>query len=191
MAGTIAVAYQRNYDMAFGSMPQHFGLNSSAPYFTLPILESIYGIRISSASGGVYTFDHSFVEELAEEAKFWSGFIDGYGFDIWSITRALVWDKRICEIQLGAKALLNNPQRNNLIFFENAMILSECIKRDQDFWLKEHLVIKVPDVLARRENGPSEIVELPVEMLLDEFRKLTVNLQGFCNLRCRRIWLKR
>lgn len=167
-----------NYDMAFGSMPQHFGLNSSAPYFTLPILESIYGIRISSASGGVYTFDHSFVEELAEEAKFWSGFIDGYGFDIWSITRALVWDKRICEIQLGAKALLNNPQRDNLIFFENAMILSECIKRDQDFWLKEHLVIKVPDVLARRENGPSEIVELPVEMLLDEFRKLTVEFAG-------------
>lgn len=167
-----------NYDMVFGSMPQYFGLNSSAPYFTLPVLESIYGMRIGSASGGVYTFDHSFVEELAEEAKFWSGFIDGYGFDIWAITRALVWGKMICEVQLGAKTILADPKRANLIFFENAMMLSECIKRDQDFWLKEHLVIKVPDVLARRENGPLEIVEFPVDMLLAEFKCLTTEFAG-------------
>ncbi len=163
-----------NYDMVFGSVHQYFGLNGSAPYFTLPILETVYGIRINSASGGIYAFDHSFVEELAEEAKFWTGFIDGYGFDIWAITRALVWNKMICEVQLGARSLLVDPQRANLIFFENAMMLSECIKRDQDFWFKEHLVIKVPDILARRSNGPAEIVEFPVDMLLNEFKRLTI-----------------
>ena len=161
------------YDMVFGSVPSYFGINGSAPYFTLPILESIYGIRISNASGGVYVFDNSLIEELAEEAKFWSGFIDGYGFDFWAVTRALVWGKTICEVQLGFKISLNDSQLGNSIFYDNASVVSESIKRDQSFCLKERLIIKVADVLAKTENGLSDIVEYPISELLSEFRQLS------------------
>src|SRR5665647_396532 len=161
------------YDMVFGSVPSYFGVNSSAPYFTLPVLESIYGIRIRDASAGVYVFDNNFIEELADEAKFWTGFIDGYGFDFWSVTRALLWDKMVCEVQLSDKIILTDSRQRDLIFYENAKVVSECIKRDLEFCLKERLIIKVVDIFTTTECELPDIVEYPISTLLSEFKRLT------------------
>ncbi|MBK5261234.1 MAG: glycosidase [Peptostreptococcaceae bacterium] len=161
------------YNMVFGSVPSYFGVNSSAPYFTLPVLESIYGIRISDASAGIYVFDNSFIEELADEAKFWTEFIDGYGFDFWSITRALLWDKMVCEVQLSGKIILTDSRQRDLIFYENAKVVTECIKRDLEFCLKERLIIKVVDIFARTESKLPDILEYPISTLLSEFKRLT------------------
>ena len=161
------------YNMVFGSVPSYFGVNSSAPYFTLPVLESIYGIRISDASAGIYVFDNSFIEELADEAKFWTGFIDGYGFDFWSITRASLWDKMVCEVQLSGKIILTDSRQRDLIFYENAKVVTECIKRDLEFCLKERLIIKVADIFARTESELPDILEYPISTLLSEFKRLT------------------
>src|SRR5665647_1239525 len=161
------------YDMVFGSVPSYFGVNSSAPYFTLPVLESIYGIRIRDASAGVYVFDNNFIEELADEAKFWTGFIDGYGFDFWSVTRALLWDKMVCEVQLSDKIILTDSRQRDLIFYENAKVVSECIKRDLEFCLKERLIIKVVDIFTTTECELPDIVEYPISTLLSEFKRLS------------------
>jgi len=170
-----------NYDMVFGSVTSYFSFNNSSPNFTLPILESIYGLRISNASGGVYAFNNHFIEELAEEAKFWSGFIDGYGFDFWVVTRALIWNKMICEVQLGSKIILSDFQRGNLIFYETAMVVSESIKRDQEFWFKERLIIKAADIIAINKNGLPDIGEYPISKLLAKFRQVNDDFSDVLN----------
>lgn len=168
---------QGSYDIVLGSMRRYFGLDSIASQFAVPILETFYGSRIGDPLGGVYAISHDFIEELAGEAKFWTGAINGFGVDFWLITRALVWNKRLCEVNLGGVIKPQNLQRRNLIFYEIAMTVFECIRRDSATWLRERLLIKVADVLIRSEIERPDTVEYPVSELMDSFHKTGFELR--------------
>ena len=168
---------QGKYDIVLGSLRRYFGIDSIAYQFAVPILESFYGSRIGDPLGGIYAISHDFIEELAGEAKFWTGTINGYGIDFWLITRALVWNKELCEVSLGGVIKDQNLYRRNLIFCEMALTVFECIRRDSATWLRERLVIKVADVLIRSEVERPDIVEYPIYDLLANFQKTSNEFQ--------------
>jgi len=162
---------QGNYDIVLGSLRRYLGIDSIAYQFAVPILESFYGSRIGDPLGGIYVIAHDFIEELAGEAKFWTGSINGYGMDFWLITRALVWNKKLCEVNLGGVIKDQNLEHRNLIFYQIAMTVFECIRRDSATWLQERLLIKVADVLIRSEVESPDMVEYPINELLNNFHK--------------------
>lgn len=169
---------QGSYDIVLGSMRRYFGVDSIASQFAVPILESFYGSRIGDPLGGVYAISHDFIEELAGEAKFWTGAINGYGVDFWLITRALVWNKELCEVNLGGVIKKQNLERRNLIFNETAMTVFECIRRDSATWLRERLLIKVADVLIRSEIERPDSIEYPISEMMDNFHKISLEFRG-------------
>ncbi len=162
---------QGNYDIVLGSLRRYFGIDSLAYQFAAPILESFYGSRVSDPMGGIYAISHDFIEELASEAKFWTGTINGFGIDFWLITRALVWNKELCEVNLGGAIEAQKLDRRNLIFQEMAKAVFESIRRDSAIWLKERLLIKVADILTRSKVERPDIIDYPLEELLKSFNK--------------------
>lgn len=162
---------QGSYDMVLGSLRRYLGIDSIAYQFAVPILESFYGSRIGDPLGGIYAIAHDFIEELAGEAKFWTGSLNGYGIDFWLITRALVWSKKLCEVSLGGVIRDQNLERRNRIFYEVAMTVFECIRRDSATWMQERLLIKVPDVLIQSEVEKPDNIQYPLSELLNNFHK--------------------
>jgi hypothetical protein len=131
---------QGNYDIVLGSLRRYFAIDSIASQFAVPVLESFYGSRVGDPLGGIYAIAHDFIEELAGEAKFWSGTINGFGIDFWLITRALAWNKELCEVNLGGVVESQNLERRNLVFSEMALAIFESIRRDSAIWLRDRLL---------------------------------------------------
>ena len=163
---------QGNYDMVLGSLRRFLGIDSIAFMLAAPMLESFYGSRLSDPLGGVYAISHDFIEELAEEAKFWAGIINGYGIDFWLITRALVWNKKICEVNLGGEIGSQDLSRRNVIFRDLAATVFESVRRDSAIWLRDRLLIKVADILARSEVERPDLIKHPLSDLLKSFQKI-------------------
>ncbi len=160
---------QGQYDMVLASLRRHSGIDSIAHMLAAPILESFYGCRVSDPLGGIYAIAHDFIEELAHEARFWGESISGYGIDFWLLTRALSWNKNICELNLGGEIAQHNLEKRNRIFYEITQTIFEAIKRDSAIWLKNRLVIKVADILARSEVRNPDLVNYPIMELLTNF----------------------
>ena len=161
---------QGHYDLVLGSLRRHAGIDSIAHMMAAPILESFYGCRVSDPLGGIYAIAHNLVEELAHEARFWGNCIRGYGFDFWLLTRALSWNKNICEVNMGGIINEHSLNRRNQIFYDNAFTIFEAIKRDSGIWLKDRLVIKVADILARSEIKKPDLINYPLDEILKNFR---------------------
>ncbi|MEA1961372.1 MAG: glycosidase [Bacillota bacterium] len=161
---------QGNYDIVLGSLRGHLGIDSIAHMFAAPILETFYGSRVSDPLGGIYAISHDFVEELASEAKFWTNMINGAGIDFWMITRAVVWNKTLCEVNMGGVIKQHNLEKRNKSFSEIALTILESIKRDSAIWLRERLIVKVADMLARSEVVKADVIHYPLSELLRYFR---------------------
>jgi predicted GH43/DUF377 family glycosyl hydrolase len=146
------------YDMVLGSLSTDLAVENITRLLANPILETFYGCRIRNSLGGIYAISHDFIEELNHEAKFWGKSISGAGIDFWLITRALCWNKNICEAILeGGRSTAVNDQ--NRLLRETAHAVFEALKRDSAIWLQERLILKVVDKMARNTNqftGPSE-----------------------------------
>ena len=160
---------QGPYDVVLASLRRHSGIDSIAHMLAAPVLETFYGCRVSDPLGGIYAIAHDFIEELAHEARFWGESIRGYGIDFWILTRALNWNKNICELNLGGEVADYNLEKRNRIFPEIALTMFEAIKRDSAIWLKDRLVVKVPDILARSEVSKPDQVNYPIHELLTNF----------------------
>ncbi|MGS0763734.1 glycoside hydrolase family 130 protein [Syntrophomonas curvata] len=160
---------QGPYDMVLASLRRHSGIDSIAHMLAAPVLESFYGCRVSDPLGGIYAIAHDFIAELAHEARFWGESIGGYGIDFWILTRALSWNKSICELNLGGEVAEHDLAKRNRIFYEVALTIFEAIKRDSAIWLQDRLVIKVADILARSEVRSPDPVNYPILELLTNF----------------------
>lgn len=160
---------QGPYDMVLASLRRHSGIDSIAHMLAAPILESFYGCRVSDPLGGIYAIAHDFIEELAHEARFWGESISGYGIDFWILTRALSWNKNICELSLGGEIAEHNLEKRNRIFYEVALTIFEAVKRDSAIWLQDRLVIKVADILARSEVRNPDPINYSILELLTNF----------------------
>lgn len=162
---------QGDYDLVLGSLRRYQVMDSIAHMLASPILESFYGARVGDPLGGIYAFSHDFVEELVHEGPFWGESIQGYGIDFWILTRALSWNKNICEVNLGGAVKLHNLETRNRIFRENARTIFEAVKRDSAVWLKDRLLIKVADILSRQEVKRPDFITYPPASLLKNFQQ--------------------
>lgn len=158
------------YDLVLGNLRRHHAIDSIAHMFAAPILESFYGSRVSDPLGGIYAITHDFLAELFSESKFWGKSIYGYGIDFWLITRALAWNKNICEVNMPGSINLHSLEERNQIFSENAHSVFEGIRRDSAIWLQDRLIIKVADILARSEVEKADLLNYPSDELIKSFR---------------------
>lgn len=161
---------QGQYDMVVGSLRQHCGVDSIAYMLAAPILESFYGSRLSDPLGGIYAIAHDMVEELASEAKFWTDCIAGAGIDFWLITRSLCWNKEICEVNMGGMVKSNQLEYRNKVFNEMSLTIFESLRRDSAIWLRDRLIIKVADILARSKVEKADMVEYSLAELWQGFK---------------------
>ncbi len=160
---------QGPYDLVLGSLRRHTGIDSIAHMLAAPILESFYGFRAGDPLGGIYAISHDFTEELAHEARFWGDTIQGAGIDFWILTRALTWNKHICEVSMGGRISPHRLEVRNRIFADNALTVFEALKRDSAIWLQERLVIKVADILARSEIKRPDVISYSIKQLRENF----------------------
>ncbi|MGE5390634.1 MAG: glycosidase, partial [Deltaproteobacteria bacterium] len=160
---------QGRYDMVLGSLRRYLSIDSITYMLATPILEAFYGCRVSDPLGGIYALSHDLVDELAHEMRFWGGTIQGSGIDFWLLTRALAWDKKICEVNMGGVVPRHSLESRNRIFRDTALTIFECLKRDSAIWIQERLVIKVADIGARSEVKKADIIDYPVPQLLSNF----------------------
>ncbi|HZJ84958.1 MAG TPA: glycosidase [Syntrophomonadaceae bacterium] len=162
---------QGKYDLVVGSLRRYLATDSITQIMAAPILEAFYGARVSDPLGGIYAISHDFIEELAHEAKFWGNTIQGYGIDFWILTRALVWNKNICEVNMGGIINPHKLEKRNKIFYENAITIFEAIKRDWATWLQDRLVVRVADISIRSEIKEPDPTNYSADELINNFRK--------------------
>lgn len=158
------------YDMVLGSLRCNRAVDSIAHMMANPILEAFYGCRVRDPLGGIYAISHDFIEELNHEAKFWGRSISGAGIDFWLVTRALCWNKNICEATLEGALRRMGLEERNKIFQETTHAIFEALKRDSAIWLQERLIIKVVDTMARSTVIYADTVEYPVSQLVENFK---------------------
>ncbi|MDD3270069.1 MAG: glycosidase [Syntrophomonadaceae bacterium] len=163
---------QGQYDLVLGSLRRHLGIDSIAHMMAAPFLEVFYGCRVGDPLGGIYAISHDLIAELAHEARFWGKRLQGYGIDFWLLTRALCWNKRICEVNMGGVINPHSLPTRNRIFRDNACIIFESLKRDTAIWLQDRLVVKVADILARSEINRPDFINYPIPELLQNFNEL-------------------
>ena len=162
---------QGPYDMVVGSMRRHMGIDSIAHMLASPVIETFYGFRMTDPLGGIYAISHDLVEDLAHEAMFWGEGIYGYGIDFWLITRALCWNKVICEVSLNGDVKPASLQKRNRVFRDTAQIVFESANRDTAVWVQDRLVVKVADILANSDIKRPDLGYHDVDELLDSFHE--------------------
>lgn len=147
------------YDLAITVIKKNYLEEYLNSLLVAPLLEVFYGYRINNALSGVYAIANDTVEDLCTEIKFWVELTRDYGIDPWLITRAIRWNKKICEVDLGTKLETIYLEKLNYLFKTVAKTIFECIKRDEDFWASGHFIRRVPDIYWNRcEAVPYEPV---------------------------------
>ncbi len=155
------------YDFVLTTYRQHHFVNIVYSFLVAPLLENFYGYNIEGPISGIYALSHNLIEDLCLELKFWPDITRGYGIDPWIITRVMTWNKDMCEVPLGAKLERFSLEKVNYVFKEMARALFECIKTDEECWLKKRLIFRSPDIFGvRSEERPAEVVFCPEEMVL-------------------------
>ncbi len=155
------------YDFVLTTYRQHYFDNIVNSFLVAPLLEHFYGYRIEGALSGIYALSHNLVEDLCLEFKFWPEITKSYGIDPWILTRVMMWNKDMCEVSLGAKLERFSLEKVNYVFKEIARALFECIKRDEEYWLKNQIISRVPDIYGvRNEEEPVEVIFCAEEMVL-------------------------
>lgn len=134
-----------DYDLSLAVFDRHYNEDVVGSLFASPLIEAFYKVRLRDPLSGVYAISHDLLEDYCLEIKFWTDITRGYGIDPWMVTRALIWQDRICEVQLGAKLSSASLEKINFIFKEISQALFTCIKRDVKFWAKREPVVKYPD----------------------------------------------
>lgn len=142
----MAKPIQGEYDLTLVNFKRHQLEDLLGRLFTSPLMEVFYGYRISDPHSGMYAISHDLVEDLCQDSKFWPDITNGYGIDPWLITRALRWNKRICEVELGAKLAYISKEKFNFVFTQTANALFECINRDSKIWLSREPIFRNLDV---------------------------------------------
>jgi len=93
-----------------------------------PMLESFFGLRLRDPLSGVYGISRRLVEDYCTDLDWWYGGAGGYGVDPWLLAQAVVWDKKICEVSLGAKIGPPALSKRSYVFKQLALSLFDCIK---------------------------------------------------------------
>ncbi|MDK2878165.1 MAG: hypothetical protein PWR06_881 [Thermoanaerobacteraceae bacterium] len=147
------------YDMAIAGFRRHPFEDMAGTMMVSPLISALYGIKFSDPLSGVFSITHDLVEDFCAEFDQCREHTGGYGINPWLVTTALRWEKRICEVHLGAKLSPVTFGKKNLVFKQMAGTLFECVKRDEDIWLKRKPAVRTPDIIGGENR------ELPLEVM--------------------------
>jgi predicted GH43/DUF377 family glycosyl hydrolase len=147
------------YDMAVAILDRPYWGDMVSRLFTVSLLEMFYGCEVTTTGSGIYSLSYDLVEDCCTESKLWGEITRGFGADLWLITRAIRWKKRICEVHLGAKPTVSSLAKVNQVFKETAEALFECISKDEDFWSEGRLILKRLDRFDF--HNIDRIIEIP------------------------------
>ena len=146
-----------DYDIVITTIRKNYFEDHLNSLLVAPLLEVFYGYRVHSALSGVYAIGNDIVEDIVTEIKFWEEVTRDYGIDPWLITRAIRWNKKICEVELGIKMESIYLEKLNYVFKVLAKTMFECIKRDEDFWLTSKFIRRTPDIYWNKyKDAPYE-----------------------------------
>lgn len=174
-AKRLAQPIQKDYDLALGCFQRHHLEDPVGKLFTGPLLEVFYGCRITDPTSGIYAISHDLLENYCQDIKLWTEITRGYGIDPWLITRALRWNKAVCEVKLESKLARPSREKVDLVFKDNALSLFECITRDDKYWSNRPQILKHLDVF-----GPPFVSDVPVNPAFS-FTDLVMSFKSGCN----------
>ena len=138
------------YDFVLASFQRsHFG-DLIGRLFKTPLLEAFYGYNIKNSFSGVYAISHDTVEDYCIDIKFWINVMRKFGIDSWLVTRAMLWKRKICEVQFAAQLKETAVERIDVVFKDIAKSMFECIKRDADSWVGNRFIIRTLDIYGSR-----------------------------------------
>jgi len=138
------------YDFVLASFQRNYFAGLLGNLFTAPLLAAFYGYNIKGSLSGVYAISHDTVEDYCTDIKFWIGVTQEFGIDTWLVSRAMLWNKKICEVEFAAKLKETSLEKRDSVFKEIARSLFECIKRDADSWTGSRFIIRTPDIYGNK-----------------------------------------
>jgi predicted GH43/DUF377 family glycosyl hydrolase len=148
----------QDYDLVVSSFRRHYFEDPTGSLFVAPLLEAFFGLRVTDPLSGIYGISRSLVEDYCTNLDWWYGGIGEFGVDPWLLAQAVVWDKKICEVSLGAKLSLPSASKRTHVFKQVARALFDCIKNHEEYWLKSQLILKQPDIYGlESRDRPLEV----------------------------------
>lgn len=135
----VLTSFQRN---PYGDLMGHL--------FKTPLIEAFYGYSIKNSFSGVYAISHDTVADYCTDIKFWINVTRKFGIDIWLVSRAMLWKRKLCEVQFAAQLKETAVERIDSVFMDIAKSLFECIKRDAVSWVGNRHIIKTLDIYSVR-----------------------------------------
>ena len=138
------------YDFVLTSFQRNYFAELLGSLFTAPLLEAFYRYNIKGSLSGVYAISHDTVEDYCTDIKFWIDVTREFGIDTWLVSRAMLWNKKICEVEFAAKLKETSLEKLDSVFKEIARSLFECIKRDADSWTGSRFIIRTPDIYGSK-----------------------------------------
>lgn len=137
---------RNEYDFVITTLRKNYLRELLGSLFVAPLLEVFYGFKVKGTLCGVYAIAHDTAEKFLTEIKFWDEVTQAYGIDTWLVTRAIRWNVKICEADLGACLVDISHEKLNLVFRDMAWALFECIKRDETYWVQDRQILRTPDI---------------------------------------------
>ena len=92
-----------DYDMAVACFQRHPFEDIIGSLLVSPVISTLYRKKLKDPLSGVFAIAHDLVEDFCTEFDQSSDSLGGYGINPWIVTTAIIWEKKVCEVQLGAK----------------------------------------------------------------------------------------
>ncbi|HWP95645.1 MAG TPA: glycosidase [Syntrophomonadaceae bacterium] len=162
---------RNEYDLAVASFERHHNEDIIGSLFVSPLLETFYKYVFNDPLSGVYAISHDLLEDYAIDIKFWTDVTQGYGIDPWIITRAIVWNNKICQVKLGTKINQISLEKLNYVFKETAAAMFACIKKDELLWVNHSPVTKIPDSYGEDYVDIAQTVDYGYRNLVNSFKR--------------------
>lgn len=141
---------RKEYDFVVTSFQKHFFEDLLGSLFMAPLMEIFYRYDIKGSLSGVYAMSHDTVEDFIADIKLWPDITREFGIDPWLTSRAMRWNKKICEVEIGAELEEISIEKLKYIFKDRARSLFECIKKDEDYWTGDRFIIRAPDIYGSK-----------------------------------------
>ena len=112
----------RGFDYVSPIYERHKYDASITNHFARPLLQALYGLRISQPIGGDFGFSGKAAMAFLSE-KLWTDHVAHFGIDIWMTTLAYLRGLKVCEMFLGSckSHRVKDPARELSVMFQDVI----------------------------------------------------------------------
>lgn len=165
----------QDYHMSIASFSRHPFEDVIGKILVAPLIAALYETKFSDPLSGVFAIDQDLVAELCSQFDENREFLGGHGINPWLVTTALKLNKKVCEVNLGAKLSPLSAGKKHIVTKEMLKALFECVKRDEELWLKDTEIIKAPVVFPNKQE------DKPLSICCNYKEYLDLFLEGICH----------